>query len=332
MIKPAEFEVKLGCLVDWLFPDGLSYFRNTVVVSLVAVIFLRAIYSIIKTQWPGAYGQLEDRAQERWREHPFSTYLAFRIVPVAVVVLFSAVILDRGMGDAKFAVTFIVFVYLELTSFRVIGEQVLLRVHNHWLVILCCYLVDVLVISATSTAVFSLRESLSPIVPSLNDLWLGLWGGLFGAISVFVFRDMLTSPMMSTNEKMQVIRKDIGSLNLQYIYEKEYIFPEEQRFVEAFLIAEAEQRPRWFRWLERKLGGIFLHRGTYGVAQVASDVPLSDRASIDKLVEIIEADKDLLNAVFSKGVPGDEFETLCVKLTSDPEHIQRVYKYWELLG
>src|SRR5215207_5321217 len=54
--------------------------------------------------------------------------------------------------------------------------------------------------------------------------------------------------------------------------------------VESIMMVENVQRPRWFRTAER-LKGIFAKPGTYGIMQVASPRPLSDKDSIRIAIE-----------------------------------------------
>jgi hypothetical protein len=58
----------------------------------------------------------------------------------------------------------------------------------------------------------------------------------------------------------------------------------DEDLVVAVMVVEAIQRPEWLRRLERLLARL-LRRGTYGIMQVGSRRPLSDRESIDAAIQ-----------------------------------------------
>lgn len=56
-------------------------------------------------------------------------------------------------------------------------------------------------------------------------------------------------------------------------------------FVEAVMIAESFQRPKWFRVLERRFGR-YLGAKSYGVMQVPNSQPISDEESVIEAVRL----------------------------------------------
>lgn len=111
------------------------------------------------------------------------------------------------------------------------------------------------------------------------------------------------------------MRKTAGDRNLQNL-------------VIAVVLAEVQQRPRWFRRLER-LGGKVLGAGTYGVAQVAADNPITDEESIDILVDRLNT--DAVRDALLKGPYSLEFEKICQDLNSDFRHASRIKHFYETI-
>ena len=91
--------------------------------------------------------------------------------------------------------------------------------------------------------------------------------------------------------------------------------------VKAICIAENIQRPSWIRRLENILGR-FKPEATYGIMQVTSKKPISDKESIKQAIEQFFKDSSHMN--FNKKIKSVE------RYNSDQKYIffvEEIYRY-----
>lgn len=86
----------------------------------------------------------------------------------------------------------------------------------------------------------------------------------------------------------------------------------EEFLAKPIVLAEVEQRPRWFRRLER-LAGSFRKRGTYGPAQVMATTPLPN--GIDCILDYVARKA----AGYSTGLKKNEVDKLKADMMNRPD-------------
>lgn len=254
---------------------GMGYQTLGVLLSLAG---LHGVYRLIETSWPASYFSLADYSAYRKTIHPLG-YLLFRFGPVFVVTLFLAVSLQRGDQPVWPATLIMLAGHVTITHGRAAASvwpetndprrSPLVALH----LVASASLVGVGVLAAL------LRVSLSPLIPPLDSLAGELWGaaiaGAFGAY--LVNRTQTTSLDEAT--LIERARQRIAPGLIQLARDEAERNGADPDLVEAILITEDLQRPRWFRTLER-VKSIVFRDGTYGIMQVRHRGAVSDAESI----------------------------------------------------
>ncbi|WP_307324315.1 hypothetical protein [Microbacterium sp. SORGH_AS_0862] len=137
-------------------------------------------------------------------------------------------------------------------------------------------------------AVLSL-EWWQTIVPPPEEFLSAIWTGLLLAgLGGFVFFTLKprseTSPWYGAAYFIERATKDVGVGALDWLYSECIRTGADPVLLKSLLVVEVVQRPRWFRRIERLGVRLGLSR-TSGAMQMASDQPLSDRASITLAAE-----------------------------------------------
>lgn len=122
------------------------------------------------------------------------------------------------------------------------------------------------------------------LIPAPRDLTVSLWTAAFAAIGAVALRDILSQEHEEGGLLLDEAREAVGVCLWRYTAQMAESHGSDVNLMHAIVGAEAIQRPGWFRRIERVKGRVF-PSGTYGVAQVYANHPISDRASIDKLCE-----------------------------------------------
>lgn len=250
-------------------------------IGLIAAIFLRATYQLISNRWPEGY-DYSTRMIERAPKNGVIPYLLFRSLPTYIVGVLAIVTSDRLDGNVYVAATVLGVVYIG-------AGEVWAAINCHRRrdprknILISLYMINaLLVLTALILAVMS-RHAVAGFVPSPAELLSSLWTACFVAVFVYfmdrVFRrDELRNPTLSDARKMLGLDLEKYAKSMSV---KMNCCPE---LVLAVILAECEQRPKWFRDAERMFGRIAGSKGiTYGVGQIRSDRPLSDVQSIDDL-------------------------------------------------
>ncbi len=127
------------------------------------------------------------------------------------------------------------------------------------------------------------RRALSPLVPDVPDLaeslWTALLAGIVGAYIVKVSRVGAKDPDQLLARSRRTIPDDLWS----YAESTSVNHQADPKLTHALMLVENLGRPPWFRRLEAAKG-LVLPAGTYGVMQVESTKPISDKESIDSAV------------------------------------------------
>jgi hypothetical protein len=112
-----------------------------------------------------------------------------------------------------------------------------------------------------------------------SDLWAALLAGLFGA---FFVKTTKRNPDLS--QVIATASRRLGPDLTDHSHRTALQHRADPLLVEAIMIAESLQRPRWFRRLENRFGPM-LGAQSYGVMQLPNSRPMSDAESITKAVE-----------------------------------------------
>ena len=252
--------------------------------GLVAALALNLIYRRIQSEWPENYFSLTDYWSYVKALVP-SRYIVFRFGPVVLVGLFGVRQLDElGWPVWPFAaVTF--GAHVGVTSLRAVWRIARYRragERSAPLIVLHLGTAAAIAVCLAGSALVS--GELSFLVPDLESIRNEIWAALFGSMLAFAFIRSTRAPQRTLVEVIAATRRRIGPELLNYAWLSALERGLDTRVVETVLLVEAIQRPKWFRRLEW-LKGLVFRTGSYGIMQVQSQRPISDRASIDLALE-----------------------------------------------
>lgn len=264
----------------------MDSFAVTGVGAIVGAFLLFVFYLAIRTEWPVNYastvndfGMIVNRG--------ILKYTAFALGPVYLVSLLVSTTTARagGIGIATGALIAGLHVArtLAVHLYRTIRYD---RTHTRYPTILLDSVVGLGIILAGTLGGLG-PGPFTILVPPLEEFFKALWTTIFVAILAIVALSV-TRVQFDVFNLVRRSRREVGPDLLNFARKKAVAFGTEPELVEAILLAENLQRPRWFRRLERLKGRIF-PAGSYGVVQVTSAKPLSDKESIDIAVSVFLA-------------------------------------------
>lgn len=300
----------------------------TVALALMGSFILSAVYRLIADDWPEIYTDTRSRVEDGLKRKPLSAYLLFRTGPVFVVAIFVSVILDRVGGSAWWGFWLMIAFYLSTTHGRAAAGVYQNRHHPNWIVLLSYHVFNSCVVVVVGTLGVLLRSLFAPLIPLGRELSISIWAGIFTAVIAMLVRELFSPRERDSAVVISKLKRDIGGRAWSHVEKLGQESEVLMNFVYAVVLAEAQQRPRWFRKLER-IGGKVWKRGTYGVAQVLANAPMSDEESIDSLVSRIDVAQ--LEAAVEQGIFSDEFHAICLELNRDLAHVDRIGAFYQVL-
>lgn len=244
-----------------------------------------AIYFLFRSEWPLSYLALSQTYAMR-ATASIPRLALFRFVPIAMIAWVVSASATRIGANSLLSVGAAVLIHLVGTNFKAVIESNSRRTAAN-------YTTYHVIASSLVAFAGSIGWALGVIWPDpvpvpeeiLRDLWLGFFvsiiGGLFFALIKQFGQNDHTFDTAYLSERAN---RDIGIGLVDYAWTSAIGKNADPILVRSIMQSESLQRPRWFRRLER-LRGRFVGRGTYGVMQVKSDKPISDRASIDLVAD-----------------------------------------------
>lgn len=256
--------------------------KELVLAALIGPLFLHIFYRAVESQWPEIYFG-GPSASYAVSASPVR-YLAHRFLPVFITCLFVAVSIDRAGRNVVAAVMLVVAGHAGLTTLRGVFAQTVGRERSYRrlpLVLIQC--LATLGFVGVGTAAIISRSTLEPLVPPVSDLSATLWTGLVaGVVGVYVLR-LSESGSKDRDFLLKASRQSIPPELWAHAAVESKAAGVDATLTHAMMIAENLNRPPWFRRLELLKGKVF-PAGTYGIMQVASSTPLSDKESIDQAI------------------------------------------------
>lgn len=137
-----------------------------------------------------------------------------------------------------------------------------------------------IVVAAAAGIGISSQRWFVTIAPSPDELRVDLWTAFFAATIAALFIKGISAGDTSASDVIARSRRGVPADLISYARTLAVETQADPALVEAILLVENVQRPRWLRRLERLVGRV-LPIETYGVMQVRSDRPISDRESVE---------------------------------------------------
>lgn len=309
--------------------DSLFDPSNTkaVVLGLLAAFILRGFYRAVSSEWPRHYFSAKTTIEEHSRRN-FVRYATLRLAPVLIFCIAIGVIALRT--DATPSVSIIVFALAHWSSSTAVAIFKPLRHDRAGLSPLVCtyHVASTAGIVAVVLCSLRLYTHAVTLVPSKADAINAIWTAALAAIFFAALKYFLQLESSEATDLMARARRDIGDETWSACDAEAADHATDPTLLRAIISAEALQRPRWARRLEFAAGRV-VGPGTYGVAQMQADRPISDRESVCRLA-----------ASFSGCIPMlDEYGYLPEKRTkhlirrhnSRPEFVDQVLEFYHNL-
>lgn len=296
---------------------------TTVILGLLGAGFLHVLYLTMRSKWPESYMSVRTALDKAPRSSALR-YLLLRCCPTYAVGSLLAITVERLGGNALVALVCMGVPYALVNDGRALWR--LRREGAGRGPVLWFYYVFNLVLIAGLVALSYLTYRwYAEFVPEPDELIFAVWTAVFAAVLATAFQQLLRSPDLSVERKLAAARKDIGEDTWAYVNEAALGADCEPVLMHAIVAAEALQRPRWMRRLERAKGRL-VPEGTYGVAQMTASHPLSDAQSVQALCQ---AHAGYYPARSSAGhVRETLLEARIEKHNSNPEFVASVMEFY----
>lgn len=291
---------------------------NEMMAALAGFAALYIFFRAVESNWPSAYFKLDSALEYAIARTP-ARYVIFRLGPVFLVSLFVASTLERYGDDPHLSVVGLVVLHVTATSGRVvIGQMRALLAHRvvKWPLVILAALVTLGSAGAGMLATI-LRSELDGLIPAPSDLASEIWGGTIAAVGAVYLLRVVQDRSSGAQQALVHARKEIPP-KLWLAAEQAGLSTRcDPVLLEAVMVLENAQRPRWFRRLERIKGHI-VKPGTYGIMQTYSPSPISDQESISLMSKRLA----------TLTVPGYDhpedrnlfFRSLAIALNGDPRY------------
>lgn len=251
-----------------------------VILGFLGAAFLHVLYLTMRSKWPGSYMSVRTALDKAPRSSA-SGYILLRGFPTYAVGGLLAITTERLGGNVLLALVCMGAAYAVMNDGRALWR--LRRGQTGRGPVVWFYYVFNLVLVASVIALsYWTYRWYALYVPEPHELVFAVWTALFAAVLATAFQRLLSSPGLSVEQKLAAARKDVGEDIWAYANQVAADTDCDPELTRAIIAAEALQRPRWMRGLERAKGRL-VPAGTYGVAQMTAPRPLSDTQSVQAL-------------------------------------------------
>lgn len=242
---------------------------------------LWVFYRHVEDEWPTAYGTVSSKF-DLFSRRVIGWHLASRLVVVFAASALTAHVAIAFGGNASVAVGVLALSHVWLTSVRALREARSLH-HRGALVATYNAILTVLLLAAAWLGLV-VAPHVPWAFPSADALVDALWIAIAVAVALTAIQRLARISYENEDSKTAQATLDVGVDAIAALDTSAARHDAHAGIMRAIVLAEALQRPRWIRRIERAVGR-FRPGGTYGVAQVWAERPLSDADSLDLLGE-----------------------------------------------
>ncbi|WP_372469457.1 hypothetical protein ACCO44_01445 [Microbacterium maritypicum] len=254
---------------------------DSVWIALLGSAMLYGTYRAVEWRWPERYLGMTQTfglsSQQTWMR-----FAAYRCIPTYLFAATCIVTVERVGGNGWLAAGVMWFVSVALTHGRVVLEGLIRKWgeanYAAYHLLMALLLAGIVLLAHWSA------PSWAALVPPPDELLSALWSGLLvagiGGFAVAVIRPRSErAPVYGEEYFVDRATRDVGIEALDWLFKECMRTGANPVLVKAVLVAEALQRPKWLRGIERVMVRVRLAK-TSGVMQMPSREPLSDRESI----------------------------------------------------
>lgn len=276
----------------------VDIYEGQILVVLLGILFLHAFYRIFKTVWPEFYFSLSDHTGLFISLSP-QRYFAFTILPAFIVYL----VLITAFGSAYTFTEPILLGMLGSTLYALskngialvkalLRHQSIQIYFNYWAqILLHVFTIFVLVIAGAIAGYFSTLPIVHVLLPTLEGLIDNLWAALFGAMLGGLLLRALEENRFELDNIVDKSKNSLSEEILAAISKYSTKYNADKKVLLAVAIVENLERPSWVRKIER-MKGVLIKKGSYGIMQVYSPIPITDAKSIELAAKNYFADTD----------------------------------------
>lgn len=255
---------------------------TSVILGLLGAGFLHVLYTSMQSHWPESYMSVRTALDSAPRSSALR-YLLFRCFPTYAVGSLLAITGERLGGNALVALVCMGVPYALVNDGRALWR---LRRGGagRGPVLWFYYVFNLVLIAGLVVLSYFTYHWYAAFIPEPDELIFAVWTAVFAAVLATAFQQLLRSPALSVEQKLAAARRDIGEDTWEFVNQAALDANCEPVLIQAIVAAEALQRPRWMRSLERAKGRL-VPSGSYGVAQITASHPLSDAQSVQALCQ-----------------------------------------------
>lgn len=315
----------------------------------IGSIMLWSLYRIIERideegRYPNtsAYASLLEITSYVWRPKRFIRFLMYGMIPPSLVFFLQTAVLDKTSAEQQ-TITIVLFLtavlYYVPTQVSAIKHTFVLEDKIHRIIIILFYLSYTFIFSYLSL-VFDFSE----FSPSFSATVDGLWGFLFGSIIVYIYFHFTSvnkskntdRDKLDTKKLIKVVTKHIQKIDKKYgllideMCEKYVVNP---YILRAILVVEDINRPPFIRKIENIVVKFTRHTLSVGIAQVRSNIPLTDEESIIRAAKILHAtermqsDEEVFSTAYRYNQSREYSDIVCAitRVLIDEENMRKDY-------
>lgn len=255
---------------------NVSEIAVSLAVGTGAALGLRLFFSTFEVVWPESYTHSNNESNAHHKRGPLR-FILVRMFPIVVASYLAATLSGRFFGSSPISVTTLVVIHVYTTDWRILRNArsyVPSRIAYHITAV-----VGVLVCALLGLGVSLIFPNLAPTARDLNTaIWTAALTALMGGAYISVTSSKGGSPNASLLSRAKAeVGNDLWTKAADLALDHSV----DPHVVQAVLGAEALQRPKWIRRVERHWPGA----KTHGIAQVAGPSDMTDVESVKILCE-----------------------------------------------
>lgn len=241
------------------------------IAATVAVV-LRAYFRAFEFNWPEHYFG-PDQSLELFVTRSLPRYAIFRLLPIVLSLLVAGAVASRLELQRTFTVLLSASLYAAVSVGPDLARSLFAK-SRRWRVV-SMNAVLVAGIGAVAVVVALAGSDADSLVPPAREFVFAIW------ISVFVFIASKVALALSSRPRVRDLvaraEREIDEALIELLDQAD-----PGGLFRAVAVAEHLNRPKWMRVAERLLRP---RNGTYGLMQMKSARPISDRASVLAFIE-----------------------------------------------
>lgn len=263
--------------------SAMVTFLASLAIGAFGSLLLYLSFRLLKSDWPTNYSDMKTVADSASQRNVW-IYVAMRFIPMYVVSALVASIANSSGGNMALSLTVCAVLHTCMTNLRPSILRKLIKTSRNRPRYLAMFSSSLLFIVLASLLASSTWLLWKPLLPQPNELLQAIWTSLFVGLVVVLART-LGKFEDSLAKRIKLALDDLGESLLRKIRTVAETNDVSAEFIEAVVLTECIQRPKWIRRAEN-FKGRFVKPGSYGVAQVFSSSPISDEESIEKICKI----------------------------------------------